>query len=135
MDCFAQFARLRTYVHDQIKPKSIACTLALFQVAMNDRNFMRSAWPIVIAEVSTVEKWQYFPVPGLFFTESASVDREDRPRTFLLVRLSDVEYFNLNRWKIVWEELWSIVGELLISAASREDDAHFLAQARVNVLW
>jgi Sec7-like guanine-nucleotide exchange factor len=154
MDCFAQFTRLRTYLHDQIKPKNIACTLALLRVAMSDRNFMRSAWPIVIAEVSAMEKSQYLPVPDLLFTGSTSLDREgiidfvkavcetsalelqeDPPRTFLLVRLADVAYFNLNRWKIVWEEIWSIVGEFLISVASQEDGVESVLQTSVNVLW
>jgi Sec7-like guanine-nucleotide exchange factor len=153
VDCFSKFTRLRSYL-DDVQPKNIACTIAFLQVAASDRNFLRGAWSIVMAEVSAVDKSQYFPVPDVLFTGSMSLDREsiidyvhamcdisntelreEPPRSFLLVKLADVAYFNLNRWKVVWEEIWAIMGEYLIQVASNEAFPENVLHAAVNVIW
>jgi Sec7-like guanine-nucleotide exchange factor len=105
-------------------------------------------------EVSAVDRSRYFPVPDVLFTGSCTLDRESikdyvrsmcqtaarelaesEPRTFMLLRLADVAYFNMERPKIIWQEIWEIISEFLIEVASAEDGQDEVLQGTVNVLW
>jgi hypothetical protein len=151
---FTKFTRLRTYIEGDVKPKNIVCRRYLLRVATEDRNYLRGVWSIVMDEVSAVDKSKYFSVPDSLFTASDTLDREsikdysraicqtaaqelqETPhRMFMLLRLADVAYFNMERPKIIWQEIWEIISEFLIVVASAEDGKDEVLQGTVNVLW
>lgn len=154
VNSFSRFTRLRTYSREEVKPKNIECTRTLLRVAASDRNFLRGVWEIVTDEVSAVDKTKYFTVPDILFTGSASLDREsikdfvksmcdtsrselkeDPPRTYMLLKLADVAYFNMDRPKFIWKEIWEVMSEFIIEVGSNETKNDKVLQGAVNVLW
>ena len=154
VNSFSRFTRLRTYSREEVKPKNIECTRALLKVAATDRNFLRGVWEIVTDEVSAVDKTKYFTVPDILFTGSASLDqesikdfvksmcdtsrselKEDPPRTYMLLKLADVAYFNMDRPKLIWQEIWEVMSEFIIEVGSSETENDKVLQGTVNVLW
>jgi brefeldin A-inhibited guanine nucleotide-exchange protein len=106
-------------------------------------------------EVSAVDKTKSFAIPDILFTGSSSLDRESikdfvqamcltskseleetPPRTYMLLRLADVAYFNMDRPKFIWKEIWEIMSDFLITVGSGfEGKSDVVLKGSVNVLW
>jgi brefeldin A-inhibited guanine nucleotide-exchange protein len=106
-------------------------------------------------EVSAVDKTKACPIPDTLFTGSSSLDRESikdfvqamcltakseleetPPRTYMLLRLADVAYFNMDRPKFIWNEIWDIMSDFLITVGSGfEGGTDVVLKGAVNVLW
>jgi Sec7-like guanine-nucleotide exchange factor len=150
-----KFTRLRTYSEKLVKPKNTLATSELLQIAIEERNYLRGTWSIIMEEVSAVDKTKSFPIPDILFTESNSLDRESikdfvsamcstskseleetPPRTDMLVRLADVAHFNMKRPKFIWKEIWDILSDFLIHVGSgNEGKSDMVLKGSVNVLW
>jgi hypothetical protein len=57
VDSFGTFTRLwKDFRILEAKPKNFKCTNALIEIALEDRNYLRSAWEIVLGELSAIDK-------------------------------------------------------------------------------
>jgi hypothetical protein len=138
VDSFAKFTRLRTVAYwakDKIKlkTKNFRCTQALVECAIEDRNFLKGAWPIVLEEISALEKLDEdkIIVGGMasvqeLFNLSSSLDMESIVeftramvlvarseiacgRHFMLRQLQEVAEGNMNRIMWVWKDIWLVM--------------------------
>lgn len=158
VDSFAKFTALRKNL-SEVQPKNLKCTNALLNLALIDGNFLRNAWPIVLGEISAIEKIKEtnraFQTPpqleDIFTVASEKLDREsildfvqamcdiskqelnEKPaRISMCQKLSVVAHFNLKREHFIWTKVWDIIGNFLKYVGS----TYYLeiAKIAVNVL-
>ncbi|KAF1745191.1 hypothetical protein MXB_4086, partial [Myxobolus squamalis] len=63
----------------------------------------------------------YF-VSRLCEVAKAELFQSDPPRPFTLQKILEVAYYNINRTRIVWNKIWSILSPFLIEVSSFEDE-------------
>ena len=157
VDSFAKFTRLRIQT-DGLKPKNYRCTTALIKCAINDRNYLKGAWEIVLGEISALDRVRgtYAENENLVMAEqlfalTVSLDRESildfvqsmsrvseseihepQPRFFTLIKFSDVSYWNMDRPMFIWKDIWSVIGNYLIRQGRNPDDS--VAAASVDII-
>jgi hypothetical protein len=91
VDSFGTLTRLRKGVGVlEAKPKNFKCTNALIEIALEDRNYLRGAWDIVMGELSAIDRiaqsqdvaqraiLEHFDLDAVstLFIESTRLDRE-----------------------------------------------------------
>ena len=135
LDAFTKFTRMR-FADDIPKQKNLDCTRTFLRCVIQDRNYLKTAWSIFFDAVSDMERIKEKPVVGEvlqqaeeLFQASVSLDREsifdftramcevssreieeEKPRYYMLQRIGDVAAFNMNREKIVWNDIWYNIG-------------------------
>lgn len=138
VDSFAKFTALRKNL-SEVFPKNLDCTNALLNLAITDGNFLRNAWPIVLGEISAIDKLaqtkearQFPQIDDIFSTASQKLDRESildfvqamcdvsrqelaekPPRNSTCQKLVIVTHFNLEREHFIWTKIWKIIGNYL----------------------
>lgn len=147
VDSFAKFTRLRTY-STQLKPKNFLCTQALLKCAVDDREYLKGAWSIILGECSALDKMSTnkmfetdLMVINPLFQKSGSLDRESikdfvhalcgitteemkekPPRYTMLHNMETVASLNMEvRTMVVWREIWSIMTSLFIQFGQSEN--------------
>jgi hypothetical protein len=138
VDSFAKFTRLRTvstWSKEKIviREKNKKCTQALINCAIEDRNFLKGAWEIVLAEISGLEKLDEDGTITAdltsimrLFSFSSSLDTEsiveftramvqvatteiEAGRHFMLRKLQEVAGVNMDRSMYFWRDIWKIM--------------------------
>lgn len=151
IDSFTKFTRLRSIAGNVIQEKNIECLQSFVDCVISDRYFMKGMWGVILDQISALDATKLLSVPEIFFNESNNLDREsiiefvkamcetsqseldeDPPRMYTLLKLIDVAYFNMERPKIIWKEIWEIIGEYIITISQLPNIA--IAQAAVDVL-
>ncbi|OHS98584.1 Sec7 domain containing protein [Tritrichomonas foetus] len=142
VDAFAKFTALRKS-SNEIKTKNIDCTKALINIAIEDGNFLRNAWPIVLGEISAIDKIEqsnneaFSKADDIFMNNSQLLDREsildfvqamcevsrhelqeNPPRMTMCQKLSIVAHHNLKREHFIWSKMWNIIGNYLKNIGS-----------------
>ena len=129
---------------DEVKEKNIECCNALISIAYADGNFLRSAWLLVIDQISELAKmrddfkfgYDVAKSEGVF-EYSARLDREsivdfvkavcdksqaelkeEPPRSFLVEKLSIVTQVNVKREHFIWIQMWAYLGEYIRNVGS-----------------
>lgn len=158
VDSFGTFTCLRKGLRDS-KPKNIECTNTLLKIALEDKNFLRGAWEIVMGELSALDRMQLlsqsFNVDDMkqLFAESPELDREsiidfiramchtsnlelseNPPRFFLLEQVRIVAVFNMQRPRYIWMPIWDIIGEYLLNISTGSTSQLEIALMGVNTL-
>ena len=157
VDSFAKFTNLRKNL-SEVQMKNVQCTNALLRIAIEDKNFLRGAWEIVLSEISALHR-RKDELKGLFdtvlidelFMATDTLDRESivdflrslvsvskqelrekEPRKFSLQQLSVVAHFNMKRPRFIWVAIWGIIGEYLSSLGSSNDEN--MADVTIDIL-
>jgi hypothetical protein len=156
IDSFAKFTRLKSL--PDIHEKNLLCAHALILCAIEDRNFLKGHWLTVLGEISALERLKQNPnFIGNFaaveelFTQTASLDREsildfasamaattilevseENPRTFMLLKFSEVSYWNMDRPMFVWVEFWNIIGACLCTVGNYA--VELIAETTVDII-
>ncbi|KAK8887340.1 hypothetical protein M9Y10_038379 [Tritrichomonas musculus] len=158
IDSFGTFTCLRKGLRDS-KPKNFECTNTLLKIALEDKNYLRGAWEIVMGELSALDRMQLlsqnFNVDDMkqLFAESPELDREsiidfiraichtsnlelaeNPPRFFLLEQVRIVAVFNMQRPRYIWMPIWDIIGEYLLNISSGSSAQLDIALMGVNTL-
>ena len=139
IDAFTKFSALRWKRMNEIQEKNIECCNALISIAFADGNFLRSAWSLVIDQLSELAKIRDDFKFGYdvaksdeLFEYSARLDRESivtfvmavcqksreelqevPPHSFLLEKLGIVAQVNVKREHFIWIQLWNYLGEYI----------------------
>ncbi|OHT00781.1 Sec7 domain containing protein [Tritrichomonas foetus] len=145
VDSFGTFTCLRKGLREA-KQKNIECTNALLKIALEDKNFLRGAWEIVMGELSALDQMQVlsqnFNVDDMkqLFASTPELDREsivdfiravcttsnaelneNPPRFFLLEQVRIVAVFNMERPRYIWLPIWDIIGDYLRNISCSQD--------------
>lgn len=157
VDSFAKFTRLRIQT-EGLKPKNYKCTTALIKCAINDRNYLKGAWEIVLEEISALDRFrgtyrenENLVMAEQLFAATVSLDRESildfvrsmskvsqreieevNPRLFTLLKFVDVSFWNMDRPMFIWKDIWSVIGNFLVRAGRNPDDS--VAAASVDII-
>ena len=156
VDSFAKFTNLRKNLRD-VQMKNVQCTNALLRIAIEDKNFLRGAWEIVLSEISALDrKKDELPVVDTnlideLFMATDTLDRESiadflrslvavskqelkekEPRKFSLQQLAVVAHFNMKRPRFIWVAIWGIIGEHLSTVGSSSDEN--MADVTIDIL-
>ena len=139
VDSFAKFTALKFKKLDEIKQKNIDCCNTLMRIALSDGNFLKEAWPIVVDQMSELDKirlskalpFKYdVDLSEDLINKSGALDRESildfvaamckkskeelaEGRQFMLQRLGLIAYFNVSREHFIWTQIWALIGEHL----------------------
>lgn len=158
VDSFAKFSRLRVQTSEGMKPKNFKVSSALVQCAIQDHNFLKGAWSIVLGVISAMDKMRedvsiakVLIVAEHLFAETLSLDREsildfvkamcelatselkeNPPRPYLLTKFSDVAYYNMDRPMFIWKDIWTVIGDFLAYAG--KSDNELIAATVVDVI-
>jgi hypothetical protein len=145
VDSFAKFTRLRN--GGDICEKNFLCTDALISCAVQDRNHLKGAWSIVLGEISALDRLKDngaflcdMRASEALFEQTHSLDRESildfakamcsisrqevsekPPRTYMLLKFSDVAYWNMSRPMFIWKDIWNIIGAYLSETGCSTD--------------
>ncbi|KAH0789780.1 Sec7 domain containing protein [Histomonas meleagridis] len=84
VDSFAQFTGLRKLKYTEVQQKNIDCTNALIKFSIEDGNFLRNAWQIVMEELSAIERLKqtqnysnmFIEADTLFSNSATQLDHE-----------------------------------------------------------
>ena len=146
IDAFAKFTRMH-YETDVQRPKNIAAANTMLKCVITERNYLKGAWQIFLEEVSSMEKLKEKKIVQDFlqqaeelFQATTSLDKEEIndftkaqceialreiqekvPRYYMLQRIGDVAFFNMDRPNYVWNDIWNIVSPCLIKAGLDEN--------------
>lgn len=158
VDSFAKFSRLRVQTSEGMKPKNFSVSSALVQCAIQDHNFLKGAWSIVLGVISAMDKMRedvsiakVLIIAERLFAETLSLDREsildfvkamcelatselkeNPPRPYLLTKFSDVAYYNMDRPMFIWKDIWTVIGDFLAYAG--KSDNELIAATVVDVI-
>lgn len=158
VDSFAKFSRLRIQTAEGMKPKNFKVSSSLVQCAIQDHNFLKGVWSIVLGEISAMDKMRedmsiakVLIVAEHLFAETLSLDREsildfvtamcelatselqeDPPRPYLLTKFSDVAYYNMDRPMFIWKDIWTVIGDFLAYAGKSDNES--IAATVVDVI-
>ena len=156
VDSFSKFTNLRKNL-TEVQMKNIQCTNALLRIAIEDKNFLRGAWEIVLSEISALDrKKDELPVIDAslideLFMATDTLDRESiadflrslvavskqelaekEPRKFSLQQLAVVAHFNMKRPRFIWVAIWGIIGEHLSTVGSSSNEN--MADITIDIL-
>lgn len=157
VDSFAKFSRLRIHTNE-LKPKNLRISISLINCAIQDHNYLKGVWSIVLSEISAMDKMREnvsiaknLIVAENLFSETLSLDRESildfvksmcelaqaeiqekPPRPYLLTKFSDVAYYNMDRPMFIWKDIWTIIGSFLASAGKSDNES--IAATVVDVI-
>ena len=145
VDSFGTFTSLRKGLREA-KPKNIECTNSLLKIALEDKNFLRGAWEIVMGEISAVERLKDvqkdFRLDDMteLFSSTPELDKESivdfiramcqtsnqelnetPPRNFLLEQLRIVAVNNMQRPRFIWLQIWEIIGDYLFNISCSQN--------------
>lgn len=158
VDSFSKFTRLGMK-GERLEEKNFLCTNSLILCAIQDRNFLKGAWGIILGEISALDRMKDdlgvqcdMRVSEGVFTQTSSLDREsildfaqamcdtsehevheDPPRTFTLVKFSDVAYWNMDRPMYIWNEIWNIIGKKYLVNQGQSNQI-IVASATIDVI-
>jgi len=145
VDSFSKFTNLHKSLNE-LKIKNIDCTNALLRVAIDDKNFLRGAWEIVLSEISALDRIKE-KIPIIdhvlideLFMATDTLDREsiadflkalcatsklelkeNPPRIFSLQKLAVVAHFNMKRPRFIWLSIWNTIGDHLKEVGLLQD--------------
>ena len=148
IDAFITFTRMR-YETDIQKPKNIQCAKAFLRCVIDDRNYLKGTWAQFLSDISAMEKLkekpkisEYFQKAEELYQATETLDKESivdftkaqcdislreinekPPRYYMLQCLGAVADFNMNRPKIIWNDIWNIISPTLVKAGLSEDFA------------
>lgn len=156
VDSFGTFTCLRRNINEA-KTKNFDCTHELIHIALDDMNYLRGAWEIVMGEISAIDrikdsyKFDTETIDDIFGATN-KLDNESivdfiralcstsvqelfpsekeklQPSIYLLEKLSIVAQMNMKRPRYIWIKIWDIVGNHLVKVGtSNMVDVAFLA--------
>ncbi|EAY15497.1 Sec7 domain containing protein [Trichomonas vaginalis G3] len=156
VDSFSKFTNLRKNL-SEVQPKNIQCTNALLRIAIEDKNFLRGAWEIVLAEISALDRKKDdlssadTTLIDELFMATDTLDRESiadflkslvsvskselsekEPRKFSLQQLAVVAHFNMKRPRFIWVAIWGTIGEHLSSVGTSDNEN--MADITIDIL-
>lgn len=157
VDSFAKFTRLHTF-SSELKQKNFLCTNALIQCAIEDRNFLKGAWTIILEEISALDKMKDnrdfitdTSSTHKLFSLTVTLDREsiidfvgslcvvskkeideNPPRLTMLLMVSDLAINNMGRPMFIWRDIWKILGDFFVSIGTSDDP--IVAESTINIL-
>ena len=159
IDAFTKFTALKLKKFSEIKQKNIDCCSALMEIALNDGNFLKGAWRMVVDQMSELDNIRLNKLPFQYdiemseqlFTKSAQLDRESivdfcaamcatseadlktsLSRHFMLQQLEIVAHENMSREHVVWDKIWNHIGAHLAFVGSKYPPD--TANVAINVL-
>ena len=143
VSAFTKFTALRLKKTTEIKQKNIDCCNTLMRIALNDGNFLRKSWLMVVDQMAALDQIRTKKLPFNYdvnlsedlINKSGSLDRESivdfaeamcaasakelkQNRQFLLQRIGLLAYFNVSREHFIWDKIWKHVGTHLASVGS-----------------
>jgi len=139
VDSFTKFTRLRSSTISDVKIKNISCTNALIASVLEDQNYLKGVWSIVLGEISALDMLKdnetfvcNMTLAEELFTRSSSLDREgildfitalcsvskkeleeNPPRLFSLLKLTEIAHWNMDRPQYIWKEIWGVISQFL----------------------
>ncbi|OHS96375.1 Sec7 domain containing protein [Tritrichomonas foetus] len=148
VDSFAKFTRLRIHTSEVLKVKNFKCSSALIHCAIQDHNYLKGVWSIVLGEISAMDKMRedvsiakVLIIAEQLFSETLSLDREsildfaqsmcelarselqeNPPRAYTLIKFSDVAYYNMDRPMFIWKDIWTLIGNFLAFFGRSNDE-------------
>lgn len=157
VDSFAKSTRLQ--MKTSLHLKNFQCTNALIKCAIDDRNYLKGTWTIVLNEISALDKMKddSTVVCDLrfveeLFTQTGSLDRESiidlvqsmcevsrqeinevPSRTFTLLKFSTVAFWNMDRPMYIWKDIWGIMSKYL-TELGRDNQDFLIVSATIDIV-
>ena len=147
IDSFAKFTRLQAY-STTLESKNFLCTNALFHCAIEDIEYLKfEAWLIVLGQISALDKMKDnesfvcdLGITDQIFSNTSKLSREsildfvnamcivssselnETPaRKYMLLKFSDIAFYNMNRPMFIWKDIWNIISDFLIKVGCSQD--------------
>ena len=160
IDAFTKFTALRLKKFSEIKQKNIDCCNSLMNIALTDGNFLKSAWIMVVDQISELDKIRMNKLPFRYdvelseqvFRQSSKLDRESIvdfvdamcrkseadllepvPMQFMLQQIELVARENMSREHVVWDKIWGHIGDHLTTVSGDKFPVE-TATVAINVL-